>query len=247
LAGYPDGVIGRIAYSPNGKILATVVDGPTRLWDARTGAVLRVVPGDQLGRALGVAFAPDGRSLVTGSADRSAMLWDVATGAVRRTLTGHQGAITVAAYSPDGRTVATAGLDGTVRLWDPVTGQVRHLLTGLGAAIMVMAFSPDGRTVTAADENDGAVRNWDVATGAPVPGLPGIGPVFGLAYSPDGRTLVTTLANDTVHLWDMSTRTQIRSFIGHSDSTVEGVVFAPNGTTFATTSGIAGPVKIWPR
>src|SRR5262249_13388321 len=65
-----------VAYSPDGKTLATGSNGPIlrkgnlswvsseiRLWDLRTGRLLRTIPGE-LGEMWSLAFSPDGRSLL---------------------------------------------------------------------------------------------------------------------------------------------------------------------------------------
>src|SRR5262249_25148960 len=64
------------------------------------------------------AFAPDGKTLITGSGDRLIRLWDPATGRERRRLAGHEGGVLALALSPDGGTLASGGSDQLVRLWD---------------------------------------------------------------------------------------------------------------------------------
>jgi len=63
------------------------------------------------------AFSPDGRLIVTASADRTARLWDAASGEEVRQLSGHSDWVWSAAFSPDGRLIVTASDDGTARLW----------------------------------------------------------------------------------------------------------------------------------
>jgi WD40 repeat protein len=65
-----------------------------------------------------VAFAPDGKTVVTSSADRTARLWDVATGKESRVFTGHTDTVLSVTFATDGRTVVTGSVDNTVRLWD---------------------------------------------------------------------------------------------------------------------------------
>ena len=94
------------------------------------------------------AFSPDGRQVVTASADNTARVWDAATGEpVGKPLT-HQDWVRHAAFSPDGRQVVTASDDNTARVWDAATGEpVGKPLTHQGM-VRHAAFSPDGRVVT---------------------------------------------------------------------------------------------------
>src|ERR1700722_4302535 len=66
-----------------------------------------------------VAFSPDGKWLVTCSADYTATVWDTATRRPARTLSRHSGSLTCAAFSRDGSLLATGSRDTTAILWTP--------------------------------------------------------------------------------------------------------------------------------
>jgi WD40 repeat protein len=71
-----------------------------------------VAAGDRVG-------CPDGKRIVTVSADKTARLWDVATGEqIGEPFIGHSDTVSSAAFSSDGRRILTAPWDNTARLWD---------------------------------------------------------------------------------------------------------------------------------
>ena len=88
-----------------------------------------------------MAFAPDGRTILTGSEDNTARLWDAATGQKIRILGGHEKGITSVAFA-DGRTILTGSDDDTARLWDAATGQKIRILGGHEKGITSVAFAP---------------------------------------------------------------------------------------------------------
>jgi len=71
-----------------------------------------------------VAFSPDGRTLATGSRDRTVMVWDLTDQAhpvrLGPPLSAHADWVNSVAVSPDGRTLASGSVDGDTILWDLV-------------------------------------------------------------------------------------------------------------------------------
>ena len=154
-----------VAFSPDSKILATATGSSVQLWNTATHepiGSLRTTGAN--GSVAGVAFSPDGKTLVTWGSPGPASLWDVATRTqIGSSLASGTSEVDAAAFSPDGKTLATADLSGTVQLWDVATHAPigPPLATGTGP-VDAVAFSPHGTTLATANV-DGKVQLWDVA------------------------------------------------------------------------------------
>ena len=112
-----DGPLRCVAFSPDGKVVATCGDRFVQLFDVKTGERLRRIEG-HTGAVNAVAFSPDGKLLATGSHDGTVGLWDAETGKSVRRFEGHSKEVFSIAFSPDGKHVASAGADKFALVWD---------------------------------------------------------------------------------------------------------------------------------
>jgi WD40 repeat protein len=147
-----------IALSPNGQLLAAgAANGTVRLWDSRTGKLVRTLRGHG-DEVLSVAFSPDGKELLSGSRDGDARILNLSDGAAT-VLRGHGGPVFDANFSSDGQWIVTAG-PITAGIWPAATGRLAFLLHGPGPVIRAALFVPNSlRIFTAGD--DGTLRTYD--------------------------------------------------------------------------------------
>ncbi|PMD55345.1 beta transducin-like protein HET-D2Y [Hyaloscypha bicolor E] len=175
-----------------------------------------------------VAFSPDGKQVVSGSADKTVRLWNAATGAALQKLEGHSNSVTSVAFSPNGKQVVSGSWDRTVRLWDAVTGVALQTLEGHSDYVRSVTFSPDGKQVVSGSA-DKTVRLWDAATSAALQMLEGHSDcVYSVAFSLDGKQVVSGSYDQTVRLWDAATGAALQKLEGHSNS-VNSIAFSPDG------------------
>src|SRR5215831_11000751 len=141
--------------------------GAVRLWDARTGRLLRRL-GDPAEQVMAVAFSPDGRRVAGGGGNTGGSgvvrLWATATGAAVWSTDDHKAEVLAIAYAPGGTSVATAAADGLVKLRDPKTGAVQRTLEGHDGGATSIAFSAAGAVLACVDGH-GATRRWGAKTG----------------------------------------------------------------------------------
>jgi HEAT repeat protein len=188
-----------------------------------------------------VVFTPDGRSLVSASADNTAALWDASVGRKQAEFRGHDDYVTAVAVTSDGKTLATGSFDKTARLWDVARAEQRLTLRGHTGAVLSVAFSPDDKTL-ATGSVDGTIQLWDVATGANRASFRGHKTwVNGLAFAADGRTLASGSSDATVRLWDVPKRQTLAVWPSDS-SEVRCVAFSGKQVAAGTRYGV---VRVW--
>jgi WD40 repeat protein len=237
------GGVHSVAFSPDGKLLATGDSyGELRLYQVVDGKQLLVCTGHK-DWLWCVAFSPNGNILASSGKDQTIKLWDVNTGHCLVTLHGHSGGIWSIAFSPEGNILISASEDQTVKLWDINTGECLKTLQGNNSRVLSIAVSPDGQTL-ASGYHDQTVKLWDINTGKCLKTFQGHnGGIWSVSFRPDGLTLASGSHDRTVKLWDISTGQCLKSLEQHIDC-VYSVFFSPDGNTLASSSDDK-TVKLW--
>jgi len=205
-----------------------------QIFDVPTGIEAGQIPGYHT-RVSSVTFAPDGRTLASGSEDNGIRLWNVANCALVRQFVGHQGDVLAVTFSPNGLVLASGSADRTVRLWDVSTGEELAQLLGHQAGVTSLSFAPDGELL-ASGSQDMTIRLWDMANGHEKHRLRRHHNfVEAVAFAPDGKILASGSWDRTVRLWDVATGEHIDKLGGHAGG-VKSLAFSPDGKTLASGS-----------
>jgi WD40 repeat protein/uncharacterized caspase-like protein len=257
-----EGNVYAMALSPNGRWLALggwmapghgVRDddvGDIRVYDFMTGELQALLKGHH-GAVHALAFSPDSKRLISGSADHNAMIWDVeARRPLLAPLRGHDAEIYRVAFMPDGARVVTASDDGTVRLWNVARGTMLKVMLGHNDKVRALAVSRAGATIASGD-GSGEIRFWDGRTGnavGPAAFARQGGPVGSLSFSPDGRLLLATCGphdcQRTQRIFDVSSGQELVGYKEHVNS-VYASAFSPLGDVVATGGGEYYEIDVW--
>jgi WD40 repeat protein len=184
----------------------------------------------------GLAFAPDGTELASGSYDKSIKRWNSSTGQVIATLRGHQDQVFRIAWSPDGKSLLSCSGDGSAIQWNLPQGKADFTLAGHGDPMMSASYSPDGDLIATAGFH---IQVWD--QGQTRWSTPHSQPFFAVAFSPDQKTLAGGTENH-VRFLDTESGTTLPQAIPVTGMVYQ-VKYTPNGKWLAIASG--DQVAIW--
>ena len=240
------GPLAALQFSPDSRTLVSASDdGRLKLWDIRTGRLIRTLAGHE-GGVISMSVAPSGQVVASGGVDKVIRLWDLASGRLLKELTGHRDGVWGLAFSPDSKSLLSAGLMHPIIHWDVTTGA--RLRTYDKDQKFPVVFSPDGKQF-ASDTYDFASgeqvpKIWDVATGELIKALQSDPNelAYSLAYSADGRRIVAGQF-ESAALYDVTSGKLLRTFKAKK-KTVQAwsAKFTGNPDQIVTAGG---PVKLW--
>ena len=239
------------AFSPDGKTIAAVgfQYEPARnlvvhyltLTDAASGRPIRRGEWDERGDIRGIAYAPDGKTVVTASTDGTLRLWDVATASMLHQERPGELNYPSIAFSPDAAShlLAISG-ERTISLWDVANHRhVRQLAIDGNHRPGSLAFSPDGTTLATGLSGERRRSGCGASATAPRSGASRVQAdthVYHLAFSPDGKVLAANGHDGRLMLIDVETRKE-RNFSAVGRLADGPLVFSPDGRTLAATGG----------
>lgn len=221
-------------FSPDGIYILTTRDNEADMWETRSGRMVQQFIGHSAA-VNSATFSPDGKYVVTASADKTARLWEAETG-LEITRVDSSAALMSAVCSAGGtRVLTTSSDDKTFLLWDTKSKkEIRRFQKDKSdyLGIAPATFSPDGKYVLTASWYTAAVM-WETDTGREAGTFAINGPVFSASFSSHGRYVLVAGVDKTSVLFETNTGRVVRRFEGYSIET-RSVAFSPNGKYLLT-------------
>jgi WD40 repeat protein len=224
-----------VSFSSDGRTLVGLgQDGMVRVWDIRSGELLRSVALEKT-YLFTTALAPGADLIAAGGPENVVKVWNLDTGDVVHQLTAHKQLVDGYPYkfAKDGGLLATSG-PGEVKLWELPSGRLRFETPDGAGAILAFAFSPDGKSLVGANE-DTNLRVWDASSGKllhVVEELPLT--TTSLVFSRDGSYLISGGVDQNVYIWDTATWKRVRQFEGGQPEAVQSMDLSSDGKILVT-------------
>jgi WD40 repeat protein len=220
-----------------------MAEGPGQLVTTRSVRAFE----DHKGSVLAVAVFPDGRRMVTGSADKTLHLWDLKNGVVLKNMEGNHDSVWAVVISRDGQVITSGGDKGELIAWHGVTGE--SLIKAIKAhswSIFSLDFSPNNK-VLATGSRDQTTKLWCTKTwklqGNPIACCAA---VYCVRYSPDGELLAIATFRD-IQIWNPCTRDCIANFhAAISPANNISLVWTPDGRQLLSAGSGSDPtIRGW--
>jgi WD40 repeat protein len=245
----------RIAYSPDGKWLATAGGrlepaGELKIWDPTQGTQVSSLIGHQHS-IRGLAISPRGERLATISYDGTLRLWKLTDGPREEHVCRLDAYPADVVFSRDGAKVAVFSDDRRIRLFDTHTGRLELQFDCQCSRHTCMAFSPDDRQLATWSWGQPFIDLWDTRTGQRQERLPRPedAPMESTAFESwllawllHGPTLFTALLGE-IDVWE-ATAGEVRRLAQPDTSWLGAMALSTNGKVLAVADS-RGTIHLW--
>jgi WD40 repeat protein len=213
-----------VAFSKDGKILATGGDNSIRLWSTTDGRLLGQIQENYGGGE--IVFSPDGKSLATPT-EQAICLLDTTTGKLIRRISNVG---FVFGVSPDGKLIALAGTGGSVTVRSTGDGKEVQRWSESKLPASLVNFTSDGKFLLALTR-DKKLYRWELAKGKLDKVIPLAAPGWeNVALSGDGKTLALNPSTGaSAEVWDIEGAAKKFSLAEDGISGKLGLAFSPDG------------------
>jgi len=209
-----------LAYSTDGKTLASGSYQEVKLWDAETGALKQTVTGFA-DRVVAIHFSADGKYFATGGGapteDGEVKIFDVAGKPVIDIKPSHSDTVFGVCFSPDSTKLATCGADKFVKVWEVPTGKLLKSFEGHTHHVLDVGWRPDGKFL-ASGGADNSVKVWDYEKGEQSRTINAHQKqVTRLVFVGKSNTFLTASGDQTVKLWNVENGGNQKNYGGGTD------------------------------
>jgi len=214
-------IVQAIAFSPDGRYLASSAFQEVLLWDVKSGAVQRRI-GGFVDRVVALDFTKDGKFLATGGGapteDGELKIIDPATGAVVVEIkNAHSDTVFGVRFSPDGTKLASCGADKYIKVFEVPSGKFLKSFEGHTHHVMDVGWKGDGKLLASCGA-DNECKVWEYEKGEKVRDIRAHGKqVTRLVFIEKNNQFVTASGDATVRMWNVDNGGQVRNFSAAND------------------------------
>ncbi|KAJ3189211.1 hypothetical protein HDU85_002836 [Gaertneriomyces sp. JEL0708] len=226
-------------WHPRGNVLlAGSEDATLWMWQIPSGNCMGVFTGHVESVSCG-QFTPDGKHVVSGSADGSVIIWDPKSASATLRLTGadarfHEAPITSLAIHHDSNLLLTGAQDGTARLVHIGNGRILAALDNHSDSVEAVGFCKC-LPLAATGSVDGKISIWDITNMQLRQTVQHDDAVTGIAWHATEPYFTSISADRSVRVWDARTGECMKTFLGHQ-ATILDLALTRDGRTIITGS-----------
>jgi len=237
-----------VAFSANGKVLASGSYQDVKLWDPETGALKQTIAGFA-DRVVALNYSPDGKYLATGGGpateDGEVKVFEAGTGKPILDLkSAHSDTVLGVCFSPDSTKLATCGADKFVKVWEVPTGKFLKSFEGHTHHVLDVGWKADGKFLASAGA-DNAIKVWDFEKGEQARTVNNAHQkqITRLVFVGKTNSFLTSSGDAFAKQWNVDNGQPMRTFAGATDF-LFAVAASADGKLVAT-GGEEGVVRLY--
>jgi hypothetical protein len=188
-----------------------------------------------------LVFNNDGRTLFSGSADKTIKVWNIATGQLQSTLKYHTDSVLSLAITSSDNFLISGSADKTIRIFNLKDLSQEPQILGLhNNEVTTLAINSNGKYLVSGSR-DSTIKLWDLSTQKQVYTITeNTSPIWSVAISSDSN-IIASGGLDTVKLWDLTSGNLLQTI-----QATAPVIFSDNGK-YLITGNSKNQIDIWQR
>ena len=254
-----------VAYSPDGlSFVSASEDRSLKLWNINNGKIIRTMSGHEVDRyaeeespkrtghshaITSVAYAPDGKHVLSGSYDGTLKYWNINTG--KEIWSVNAGAAYNVAISPNGKYGLSGGSStgNRFKLWRLKDGKLlQNIKGGQGDNYYAAAFTSDSQQILSGGwgDDDSPLMLWDIKSAKDLRRFKEKADLRGFSLSPNGKKVVTS-AYGKLTLWDLKSGNKIDVLFDENYVNFESAIFTENNNhiLFVAKTTTNRVIRLW--
>jgi predicted nucleic acid-binding Zn-ribbon protein len=227
-----------LAFSPDGKQIASSGYHEVLIWNAETGELLKRIS-NVAERIYDLNYSPDGIKLAVAAGTPAqigeAKVFDISSGNVLADLVRTGDAVFAVAFSPDGQRLAIGCADRSIRIYDANNYAEQLMVEDHADWVHDIAWAPDGSKLVSASR-DKTAKIFNAQTGdSLITFNTHNNTVHAVAFTPDGKQIVSSGADRQLRIWNVADAKQARNIGGFADE-VFGISVTAEGDVFSVSA-----------